>query len=338
MTEATPPSTARDVLGLVVGLTALLTVLLVAFSWPSSQLEPRGLPVAVVGPAPAVQQVEDGIAGALGPGAVEVVAVGSRADAVATIEDREVVGALVPSPEGTEVLVASAGGPAAAQVVTGIGERLAAGGPPPTVTDVVALPAGDLRGAVLASGSFPLVIGGIATAAALALRAGGRGLRLAGAAGVAAAAGLALTAVLQLWLDALAGSYWANAGVLALGLAAVALPLLGLHRLLGEAGLGLGAAVVVLLGNPLSAITSAPALLPSGWSELGQLLPPGATGTALRSVAFFDGSGATVPLLVLTGYVVLGAALLLLPGRAAGARRPAAPTTAAPADQPTRTS
>ncbi len=314
MTDETS-SSRHEALGLVVGLTALLSLLLIAFAWPSSQLEPRQLPVAVVGPEPVTQEIAAALSGALGQDAIEVVPVASREQAVSAIEEREVYGALLPSPEGTEVLVASAGSPAAAQLITQIGSRITSGGPPPIITDVVPLPAGDPRGAVFGTGAFPLVLGGIAAAGALSLRLRSRGTRLLGVAGVAIGAGLAFAAVLQLWLDALAGSYLANSGVIALGLAAVALLLMGLYNLLGAAGLGLGAAVILLLGNPLSAVAAAPELLPAGWSTLGQLLPPGASGTALRSVAFFDGNGAFVPLLVLAGYVVVGALLLILPSR-----------------------
>ena len=55
----------------------------------------------------------------------------------------------------------------------------------------------------------------------------------------------------------------------------------------------LGALIALLLGNPLSGLTSAPELLPSGWGAFGQWLPQGANATLLRSTAFFDGAGAT---------------------------------------------
>jgi hypothetical protein len=63
---------------------------------------------------------------------------------------------------------------------------------------------------------------------------------------------------------------------------------------------------MMLLGNPLSGLTSAPEMLPSGWGSLGQLLPPGAAGTALRSVSFFDGAGAGRPFLVLSAWIAFG--------------------------------
>jgi hypothetical protein len=71
---------------------------------------------------------------------------------------------------------------------------------------------------------------------------------------------------------------------------------------------------MMLLGNPLSGLTSAPEMLPSGWGALGQLLPPGAAGTALRSVSFFDGAGAGQSFVVLSCWLVAGLALCGLGG------------------------
>jgi hypothetical protein len=294
------------VAGPVLALTTLLTVLLVAFTWPASELEPRDLPVAVVGPPGVPEQVESRSAGAL-----DTTALGTRAEAVAAIEQREVYGALVMSASRAETLVASAASPLVATLLREVGAGMSRGAT--RTTDVVPLPPGDPRGVVFGAGTLPLVIGGIATAALLALRVPGRWQQVTGAAGVAAGAGLALTGVLQYWFDALAGSYPANASVVAVGLGAMALAGLGLHRVLGAAGLGVAAATFLLLGNPLSAVTSAPEMLPGGWNTLGQLLPPGATATALRSTAFFDGAAATAPLLVLGGWALLGAVLLALP-------------------------
>ena len=174
------------------------------------------------------------------------------------------------------------------------------------------LPKDDPRGAGLAAGALPLVLGGIIAAGALTqlVRSGSR--RMIGAVAFAITGGLALAAVLQYWLGSFEGSYLGNAGVIAMSIAAISLTLLGLEWLLGTAGLALGGAVMMLLGNPLSGMTSAPEMLPSGWGALGQLLPPGAAGTALRSVSFFDGAGAARPLVVLTCWLVAGLALCAL--------------------------
>jgi hypothetical protein len=318
------PAEGRRVAGVVVGLTAALTVLLTAFAWPASQLEPRGVPLALVAPPGAGDQVAAALAGAMSPDAFEVTPLGSRDAAVAAIADREAYGAIVMSASGTEMLVASAAGPAVAQMLTKMAEGMsAASGTAPVVTDVVPLPSADPRGVVFGAGAFPLVVGGIAVGLVLALRVPGRRQQLVAGVGVAVASGLALAAVQQLWLDALGGSYWANAGVYALAIGAMAAVVAGMHHVLGLPGLGLAAATILLLGNPLSAITSAPELLPDGWSTLGQLLPPGAAGSALRSTAYFDGAAAAAPLLVLGAWLVAGVVLAALPLRQAAARRTA---------------
>jgi hypothetical protein len=305
------------VAGAVLGLTVLLSVLLTAFAWPAANSEPREVPLAVAAPAPVAAPVEQGLAAGAGGEAFDVTRVADRAAAVAAIENREVYGALAVGPSGVDMLTASAASPVVAQMLGQVAGRLpadpAAG--PPTVTDVVPLPADDPRGAGLAAGSLPLVLGGIAAAAVLTLRVQGTGRRLAGALGFAVAGGLAMTAILQFWLGSLEGSYWTNSAVVALAIGATATVVLALERLFGLAGLGLGAVVMLLLGNPLSGIASAPELLPAGWGAFGQLLPPGAAGTALRSVAFFEGAGAGTALLVLGCWLVAALVLFAVPVR-----------------------
>ncbi|MER6592614.1 hypothetical protein ABT214_12315, partial [Micromonospora purpureochromogenes] len=83
------------------------------------------------------------------------------------------------------------------------------------------------------------------------------------------------------------------------------------------------ALLVFLVGNPLSAVSAAPELLPQPWGAVGQFLPVGAGGTLLRSAAFFDGAGAGRSVAVLAGYAVLGIGLVLL------GRRGSPPTAAA---------
>lgn len=95
------------VVAVVLMLTALLTVLLIAFAWPAARSEPRNVPLAVAGPAPAVAQVESGLEQAM-PGGFEVTAVPDRATAVQKIQDRDVYGAIVLDPQQPELLTASA--------------------------------------------------------------------------------------------------------------------------------------------------------------------------------------------------------------------------------------
>jgi len=65
----------------------------------------------------------------------------------------------------------------------------------------------------------------------------------------------------------------------------------------------------------VSGLTSAPELLPQPWGAVGQLLPPGATGTLLRSVAFFDGAGGAVAAWVLGAWAAGGLLLAAIAGR-----------------------
>ncbi|MET9270611.1 hypothetical protein [Kribbella sp. NPDC003557] len=307
-------------------LTAVLTVFLIAFAWPAARSEPRDVPLAVSGPPAAVQQIEARLDQAM-PGGFEITAVPDRQAAVQRIQDRDAYGAIVLDAAQPEVLTASAGGPAVAQVLTQLSTRMSPESPA-KVTDIVPLPKDDPRGAGLAAGALPLVLGGIIAAGALTqlVRSGAK--RMVGALTFAVTGGLALAAVLQYWLGSFEGSYLGNAGVIALSIAAISLTLLGLEWLLGTAGLALGGAVMMLLGNPLSGMTSAPEMLPDGWGTLGQLLPPGAAGTALRSVSFFDGAGAARPLAVLgcwllAGLLICGLGALRGRGRAVRARHEA---------------
>jgi hypothetical protein len=316
-------------IAVIVLLTAVLTVFLIAFAWPSARSEPRNVPIAVSGPTPAVEQVKAQLGQAM-PGGFEITAVPDRQAAVRRIEDRDAYGAIVLDSAQPEVLTASAGGPVVAQLLTQLSARMDSRA---KVTDIVPLPKDDPRGAGLAAGALPLVLGGIIAAGALTqlVRSGPK--RMVGAIAFSITGGLALAAVLQYWLGSFEGSYLGNAGVIAMSIGAISLTLLGLEWLIGTAGLALGGATMMLLGNPLSGMTSAPEMLPNGWSTLGQLLPPGAAGTALRSVSFFDGAGAARPLVVLACWLLAGLALCALGafrarGRAVPARHEASAVAA----------
>ena len=210
-------------------------------------------------------------------------------------------------------------------------EAVSAGAPAGStvpVTDVVAAPAADPRGAVLGSSIMPLAIAGVAAGAAVSL------LRLRGARagvallGVSVAVGLLATAVTDSWLGALTGDWWSEAGTVALTVLAIGAPVAGLAALIGTPGIGLGALLMVLLGNPFSGVTSAPELLPRPIGVIGQLLPPGASGSLLRSVAFFDGAAASGAALTLGVWAVLGLAAVLVGGRRGTATPDAAPVAA----------
>jgi len=304
----------RLVVGVSLGVTTLLTLLLAAFTWPASELEPRSLPIAVAAPAAAAAGIERQLTSE-DEDAFDVDTVADRDAAVAAIGDRKVYGAIVAGPDQVELLTASAASPTVAQLLTQNAETMAGEGGSITVTDVVPTAEDDPRGAVFSAGALPLAIGGIMVGAVSAMALRRTGERLVAAAIVGVVGGLALAGVMQGWLGALEGSYWANAGVIALGILAVALPIIGLRHLIGPAAIAAVALLILLLGNPFSGVSSAPELIPLGW--LGELLPPGAVGSALRGTSYFDGAGVGVPITVLLCWLALGLVMAFVPGREA---------------------
>jgi hypothetical protein len=300
-----------------------VALILALFAWPSARLEPRDLPVGVAGAPAQAGAIEQRLTQR--PGAFEIERYPDQAAARAAIEDREVYGAFVAGRRGAKVLTASAASPAVAQLL----ERAADEGPggPLPVEDVVA--AGP-HGAALPSSVLPLLIGGILTgvvASVLVTRAAGRAA-LVGVGSVLA--GLVATAIAQSWLEIVGGDWLANAGVLSLTVAAIAAVVAGMNALLGPKGIGLAAVTMVLIGNPLSGVASAPELLPRPAGDIGQLLPPGAGGNLLRSTGFFDGAGAGGHVAVLAAWVLVGLALLAA-AALRGRRRAARPAPAEPA-------
>jgi hypothetical protein len=307
---------SRLVVALVVAVVAIQALMLFAFAWPATRTGPREVPIALAGPPPAVGAIERGLSTAPGPDdgipAFRVIRVADEAAAVNAIRDREAYGAVVVSPAGPRLLVASAAGPAVAQLLRSAAGRLAPGGASVPVQDVVPLPANDPTGAGLAAGMLPLVITSAVGGLFAAMLLQRRSHRLTMVVGLAALAGLAAAALLQYGLEVTEGSYWALTGVAALLVGATAAAVAGLGAVLGRAGAALGLLVMVFLGNPLSAAATAPQMLPRPWGDLGQLMPPGAGVTAVRSVAFFDGAALGTPALVLSIWLLVGLALVAL--------------------------
>jgi hypothetical protein len=303
-----------------------VALILTLFAWPSARLEPRDLPIGVAGAPAQAGAIEQRLARQ--EGAFDVERYRDEAAARAAIEDREVYGAFVAAPGGAKVLTASAASPAVAQLLTRAAEE-GPGGPLP-VEDVVA--AGP-RGAALPSSVLPLLIAGILTGALASTLVSGAAARAALVGAGSILAGLTATAIVQGWLDVIGGSWLANAGALSLMVASIAAAVAGMNALFGPKGIAFAALMIVLVGNPLSGVASAPELLPRPVGDIGQLLSAGAGGNLLRSTGFFDGAGAGGHILVLSAWLVAGLALLgvaALRGRR-DAPPPARPAAAEPA-------
>ncbi|MGW9167825.1 hypothetical protein [Agromyces sp. NPDC055658] len=328
------------VVGLGLALAAVVAVIVLGFSWPSVTAEAKDLPIAITGPAEAVDAAEAAV-DEQQPGAIAFVEVDDRDAAVSAIETREVYGAVVLG-QAPEVLTTSAGSLVVAQLLGTVATNLeegvnaqaaaaaeAAGAPtaPPhidvAVTDVVPLADTDPRGTGLAAALFPLVLGGMLGGIAISLSVIGAMRRVLAVVVYAAAGGLVLAGILQGWFGALQGDYWLNAAAIGLALAAIAAPITGFVALFGRAGIAVGPVVMLLFANPISAAAIPKEFIAEPWGEIGQWFPPGAAATLVRDLSYFPAADTTFPWLVLAAWAV-GGLLLSVVGhfRTAGGAEP----------------
>ncbi|MFK0104193.1 ABC transporter permease [Streptomyces sp. NPDC091217] len=344
-------------------LPIVITLAVLAFAWPAGRIAPRDVPVGIVGTGAASQQAVEGLTRAK-PGAFDFHLYPDQRAARSAIRNRDVYGAFAISGHGITVLKATAASPSVAQILTDVGQQLAAkatqqiaaqakaaqlkaaeqkaaeqkagahspakthkqgaaqqkaagqgaAGTEPSVklvattVDVVPVAAADPRGAVFSSAVFPLTICGIMIGAFVTMARGlarprHRVLTLLVACAVAA---LGIYLVAQGFLGALPHHHVATWAILALDLFSISATAAGVIRLLGPAGLGLSAALMVFVGNAFSGATSAPELLPKGVDHIGQWLPPGAGASLLRDTTYFGGNAGEGHLAVLVLWSVIG--------------------------------
>ncbi|WP_405739905.1 ABC transporter permease [Streptomyces sp. NBC_00028] len=324
--SATAPTDGpRRLIAVIVLVPLIAALALWAFAWPAARTAPRDLPLGVADPASATAQVEEQLAAH--KGAFEIHHYADEAAAREAIEDRTVYGAVVVTAEGPELLTASAASPVVAQLLQqAVAAPAAAEGAQVRTVDVVAAPVKDPRGAALNASVLPLALAGIAAGAVVTLS-GLRGTRaVVGLVGASALVGAAAAGIAHSWLGVVTGDWWAEAGVFGLAALAVSGAVAGLAALLGTAGIGIASGVIMLLGNPFSGAASAPQMLPAPAGVIGQWLPPGASATLLRSVAYFDGAAAAGPVLTLTWWAALGLGAVLLGNALRTRRKSVAPT------------
>lgn len=320
--SSSPP--ARGLLAVLVLAPLIVTLALSAFAWPAARIAPRNLPIGVAGPPSAAAAVQQKLAHH--EGAFEIHRYGDESAARAAIERRKIYGAVVVTAQGPHALTASAASPVVAQLIDrAVVRQPEAGKGRNRTDDVVATPKTDPRGAALSSSVLPLAIGGMAVGALVVMLGLRGGDAVAGLLGSAVLVGAAGAAVTDSWLGVLSGDWWAEAASIGLTVLAVSASVAGLAELAGPAGIGIGALLMVMLGNPFSGVTSAPEMLPEPVGALGQWLPPGAGGSLLRAVGFFAGRGADSPVLVLTSWALAGLTLVTLGGLRQGGSSRSAP-------------
>ena len=156
-----------------------------------------------------------------------------EAQARTAILERKFYGAVLLNPvrpADFKVLTASAGGPAVAQLLTGMGNQIgtlmaASGFAAPAVEDVVPTAADDPRQATLAAIVLPLVITGYVSGFLLPTRLPRRRERIGATGVVALIVGFSFASVIQFGFQTIAGSFLTNGLVFSLAVGAVvALP------------------------------------------------------------------------------------------------------------------
>lgn len=306
-----PPAAIRAT-GIVVVLTVVLAVLAIAFALPAVRSKPHDIPIGAAGPQAASGQVE-AILEKQAPGAFAVTYYPGEAALRDAILNRDVYGGFSFGQDGPAVLVATGGSPMIAQMLTQIGNGISQQtGMTLRSQDLAPPTADDSRGVGLAASALPLTLAGMLPAVAMMLLLKREvWTRFTATVVFAGVAGVTIAALLRYVFGSIDQNLWGVAAGLTLGILAAGLTMLGLGSLFGRVGLALGALLALLVGNPLSGMNSAPEMLPSGWGELGQWLPQGATATLLRSTAFFDGAGSIMPILILTCWAVAGVALIV---------------------------
>jgi hypothetical protein len=192
------------------------------------------------------------------------------------------------------------------QAAQGLGQ-----GQPVPIVDVVPAGPDDQRGAGFAAGFLPLLLAAMVAGIILAVLIPTWKARILGVVAFALLAGLVGAGLLD-WLGLTGGSYLGVAGAIALVALAISATVSGLAAVLGPPGIALGVVIVFLFGNPIAGVAAASELLPEPWGAVGQLLPPGAAVSLVRSAAFFDGAGSVAPLWTLVAWAVLGLGLLVL--------------------------
>lgn len=291
---------------ILVGVPAVLIVMLMAFLLPTLHSGAEDLPLGVSGSSQAVDQVVAAL-DEQSPDAFEVTSFDSAADARDAVQNREQIGAISIDESGVSIVIASGDGTPYASLLKQIGAGLEATGQTVTYDDVAPLTDEDPTGSAIAALGLPLVFGGnISAILLLTLLKNYPRLRLIGGVLMSITGGVATAAVMQYGLGVIDGDFALTAAALSLGIAAIGMTLQGLHNLWGMAGIGVAGVLLLFLANPLGGLATGPWWLPAPWGEIGQLLPVGAAGTAVRSAAFFDGAGGSTAFIVLGVWAAIG--------------------------------
>jgi hypothetical protein len=292
---------------------------------------PHDIPVGLVGPAPAVQQISAAF-GTNAPGAFQFTTYVSEADGTSALDSRAVDGLLILGAASPRLIVAGAEGDAATGVITAaFTNAFKAQGAVVAVETVHPFASGDAHGLILFFVVVATLVCSLVVQALMLARAAGASFaeRIGVVIGFGVVAGLVGMGTAAWIAGGYGDGFWLAAALVALASAAVGAVVAGLVRLLGPAGLGLSGLGVVLLGLVTSGGPVGSQLLPDFYRALAPWMLAGPLYNTLRGALYFDGAGMAGPSLVLAVWLVAGLALMWLGEmRSAGRTRVA---SAAPA-------
>ncbi len=304
---------------------------------------PRGLPLAVAGPASLADRYVNALNASAPRGAFKITREGSPSAARLAVEHRDVFAALTPTPSGgTRLIVADAAGVnVASQLSSKLSAAFHARGERLQVEHVAKLSSGDPRGISPFYAALSWVFGGYVGAIVLSVLAGAatsRRLlawqRLGGLAVFALASGIVGAIVLGPVLGALTGHFVALAALGTAIVFSVSVITLGLQAMLGVAGTAIALLLFLIASNPSSGGPVVGPSLPPFWRIIGPWLPTGAGTTSLRNTVYFDSAHLVQPLLVLAGFAIVGIVLTLLGAARQSHRQPSTGAPASATDLP----
>lgn len=307
---------------LVVGVLALQLGFILSYVAAFHQPTPRDIAIAVVAgpglPADIAQQSADKL-NALDGHPLDARTATDTAEVRRLLRDREIQGAYVIEPSGTDTLItASAGGSSIATALESIFDRVAEDQHRQvTVRDEIPVGAHDNRGLSGFYLSIGWVVGGYLLAAAIGLIIGAPATLRQAWAQIAVMFGYAVTsgalgAVITTHVLGTFAGHWFALWLLGTGVVfGTGLFTLGLRAAVGILAVPLAIAVFVVLGNPSAGGAFGANVIPSFYAAIGQWITPGAGTEGVRSIVYFDNVGLGQPVVALALYAAVGAALLL---------------------------
>jgi hypothetical protein len=323
--EAAPRARLQRLLPPVVGGLLLMFALIGFIGTAIKDPHPHDIPVGLVGPAPALQQISTAF-GANAPGAFQFTTYGTEAEGMSALDMRDVDGVLILGSAGPRLVVAAAEGDASIGVITAaFTNAFKAQNATLAVETVHPFASGDAHGLILFFVVVAALVCSLIVQALMLARAPTATFveRLGVVIGFGVLAGLVGMGTAAWIAGGYGDGFWLAAGMVALASAAVGAIVAGLVRLIGPAGLGLAGLGVVLLGLVTSGGPVGSLLLPDFYRALAPWMPAGPLYSGIRGALYFDGAGVAAAAAVLAGWLVVGLVLMWLGEMRAGRRRAA---------------